>query len=112
MPDPQPPRSVWPATSLEWGWLPSHSHSGGEELGYVDVECEGESVEDVDGRVEFLALDAADVGPIDRSIDGQILLRDPTFDPEQPEVIGNTRTPIHGGKGPSCPRSHHGIYST
>ncbi len=75
-------------------------------------ECEREPVEDVDGRVEFLALNSAHLGPINESIDGQVLLKDPTFDPGPPEIIGNTRTPIHGGTGPSCPSLRHGIDST
>ncbi len=46
----------------------------------VGAQCERESVEDIHRRIEILALDAANISPVHRGIDGEVLLGDASFD--------------------------------
>ena len=55
-----------------------------EQVDEINMQGKRKTVEDVHRWIEFLAFDTANVSSIHRGIDGQVLLRDPAFDPEPP----------------------------
>ncbi|MDB5539170.1 MAG: hypothetical protein JWQ89_897 [Devosia sp.] len=66
-----------------------------KQAGYVHTERRGDPIEDVDRRVEGPLLDAADVGPVNVSIDRQSLLRNAAVGSDFPKVPSDAGASIH-----------------
>ena len=104
--------SLWSPTSLEGLGSFDTRIERDEESREVHVQCEREAVQDIDCRVELLALNPSDIGPIDGGIDGEVLLRDSALDPDPPEVCRDACTAVHGEHARCCCASNHRIYSS
>lgn len=106
VPSPRPPsRSERGRLGLFW-------IGNRDQVDEIDPERLRQPVEDVHGRVELLALNAADIGAIHAGIDGQILLRERLRRPDASQIPRHARSSIHGRTRPTCETLKHRICST
>jgi hypothetical protein len=66
-----------------------------KELGDIDGKCGGDTIEEIDRRVEVTSLDSADSRAVDASIYGKIFLRYLFVGTHLPKVPGKSFTSIH-----------------
>src|SRR5690606_7378148 len=66
-----------------------------QELGNVDRQRGGQPVEQVNGRIETLALNVADRAAVDIRIDGQMLLANATLGANPTKIPSDARATSH-----------------
>ncbi|MDR7039194.1 hypothetical protein J2X36_003967 [Methylobacterium sp. BE186] len=75
----------------------------GEELRHIDRQGFCKPLDQVNRGVECAALDAADVGAIDCSIDSKALLRETALGPQPAKMPRHAGSPVHDRMGTSLP---------
>jgi hypothetical protein len=97
-----PTAGQWPWTNLSSPWL-------NKELGNVSRQSLRQTVQETDGRVLQLPLQAAHIRSINARVGGERFLRKPLPDPQTPKIPSYQLPPVHRRRRPSGGLINHGI---
>jgi hypothetical protein len=91
------PRALlgWSATAAQRFRRRRPSGRLDQQLRNVDRQCFRQTVQEIDGRVFFLSFKPTHIGPINASVEGELLLREPALHPDPTQIPCNQSPPAH-----------------